>query len=81
MSDTDMNALQRRMDGALDVLKKEFGGLRTGRASATLLAPSVTFTENILKPAFPHLSDKQFLRMMRVVVLYRWVSPRATSRS
>ena len=39
MSDTDMNALQRRMDGALDVLKKEFGGLRTGRASATLLDP------------------------------------------
>ncbi|MBL8692113.1 MAG: ribosome recycling factor [Rhodospirillaceae bacterium] len=34
-----MNALQRRMDGALDVLKKEFGGLRTGRASATLLDP------------------------------------------
>mgnify|MGYP003341105094 CR=1 FL=1 len=39
MSDTDMNALQRRMDGALDVLKKEFGGLRTGRASATILDP------------------------------------------
>ncbi len=39
MSDTDMKALQRRMDGALDVLKKEFGGLRTGRASATLLDP------------------------------------------
>ena len=34
-----MKALQRRMDGALDVLKKEFGGLRTGRASATLLDP------------------------------------------
>ena len=39
MSDTDMKALQRRMDGALDVLKKEFGGLRTGRASATILDP------------------------------------------
>jgi len=39
VSDTDMKALQRRMDGALDVLKKEFGGLRTGRASATLLDP------------------------------------------
>src|SRR6202000_1461797 len=38
-------------------------------ASATLLAPSVTFTENILKPAFPHLSDKKLLRMMRVVVV------------
>jgi ribosome recycling factor len=39
VSDTDLQALQRRMDGALDVLKKEFGGLRTGRASATMLDP------------------------------------------
>jgi len=39
VSDTDMKALQRRMDGALDVLKKEFGGLRTGRASAAILDP------------------------------------------
>lgn len=38
-------------------------------ASATLLAPSVTFSENILKPFFPQQSDKQFLRMMRIVVL------------
>jgi ribosome recycling factor len=33
--------LQRRMDGALEVLRKEFGGLRTGRASASLLEPIV----------------------------------------
>ena len=31
--------LQRRMDGALEVLRKEFGGLRTGRASTSLLKP------------------------------------------
>jgi ribosome recycling factor len=31
--------LGRRMDGALEVLRKEFGGLRTGRASASLLEP------------------------------------------
>ncbi|WP_291295975.1 ribosome recycling factor [Elioraea sp.] len=31
--------LRRRMDGALDTLKKEFGGLRTGRASPALLEP------------------------------------------
>jgi ribosome recycling factor len=31
--------LERRMDGALDALRKEFGGLRTGRASASLLEP------------------------------------------
>ncbi|MCU6432284.1 sodium:solute symporter family protein [Undibacterium sp. Jales W-56] len=38
-------------------------------ASATLLAPSVTFSENILKAMLPKQSDKQFLLMMRAVVL------------
>ena len=39
-------------------------------ASATLLAPSVTFTENILRPMMgPHLSDKKLLRSMRLVTL------------
>ena len=38
-------------------------------ASATLLAPSVTFSENILKEWLPDQSDKQFLFMMRAVVL------------
>ncbi len=33
--------LRRRMDSAVDVLKKEFAGLRTGRASASLLEPVV----------------------------------------
>ncbi|HQX27624.1 MAG TPA: ribosome recycling factor [Alphaproteobacteria bacterium] len=32
---------KRRMDGATDVLAKEFAGLRTGRASASLLDPIV----------------------------------------
>jgi ribosome recycling factor len=31
--------LRRRMDGAIEVLRKEFGGLRTGRASTNLLEP------------------------------------------
>src|SRR6202521_1474564 len=31
--------LRRRMDGAIEVVRKEFGGLRTGRASAGLLEP------------------------------------------
>jgi ribosome recycling factor len=31
--------LRRRMEGALEVLRKEFAGLRTGRASASLLEP------------------------------------------
>ncbi len=38
-------------------------------ASATLLAPSVTFTENILKPAMPHLTDRKLLLWMRLVTL------------
>jgi len=33
--------LTRRMEGALEVLLKEFGGLRTGRANASLLDPLV----------------------------------------
>jgi len=31
--------LKRRMDSAVEVLKKEFSGLRTGRASSNLLDP------------------------------------------
>ncbi|HQR50558.1 MAG TPA: sodium:solute symporter family protein [Methylophilaceae bacterium] len=34
-------------------------------ASATLLAPSVTFSENILRGAFPGIGDHRFLLMMR----------------
>src|ERR1700719_820075 len=37
--DTFLKDLRRRMDGAVEVLRKEFGGLRTGRASARLLEP------------------------------------------
>lgn len=35
--DPDVDDLQRRMTGAVEVLKQEFSGLRTGRASASLL--------------------------------------------
>jgi SSS family transporter len=39
-------------------------------ASATLLAPSVMFTENILKHfALKQMSDKQMLRTMRIIVV------------
>jgi len=39
-------------------------------ASATLLAPSVMFTENILKHfALRHMSDQQMLRTMRIILL------------
>ena len=35
----DLADVKRRMDGALSVLKGELAGLRTGRASATMLDP------------------------------------------
>lgn len=38
-------------------------------ASATVLAPSVTFAENILRPLFHPISDRNFLLLMRCVVL------------
>ncbi|HEX3207814.1 MAG TPA: ribosome recycling factor [Geminicoccaceae bacterium] len=39
MSGFDLADLKKRMNGALEVLRKEFAGLRTGRASASLLEP------------------------------------------
>lgn len=38
-------------------------------ASATILAPSVTFTENIFKHIAPNLDDKHFLRATRITVV------------
>ena len=38
-------------------------------ASATLLAPSVTFAENIVRGLFRHLTDRALLRIMRITVL------------
>ena len=38
-------------------------------ASGTLLAPSVTFTENILKGMFGEMSDRRFLLTIRIVVV------------
>jgi ribosome recycling factor len=35
----DLEDLKRRMHGAVSLLKQELGGLRTGRASASLLEP------------------------------------------
>lgn len=37
----DLADVKKRMDSALDVLRKELQGLRTGRASASLLEPLV----------------------------------------
>jgi ribosome recycling factor len=37
MADLNLSDIDRRMGAAFDVLQKEFGGLRTGRASVNLL--------------------------------------------
>lgn len=39
MSTNDFDDVERRMTGAVDALKREFAGLRTGRASTALLDP------------------------------------------
>lgn len=39
MADFELDEIERRMRGALASLKHEFSGLRTGRASASLLDP------------------------------------------
>ncbi len=40
----DNHEIEKRMKGAVSALKQEFGGLRTGRASTTLLDPLVVNT-------------------------------------
>ena len=39
MADFSITDIKRRMDGAIDALNKDYAGLRTGRASASLLDP------------------------------------------
>ena len=39
MASVDLKEIERRMRGALTVLKQEFAGLRTGRANMSLLDP------------------------------------------
>lgn len=39
MADPDLTDITRRMDGAQEALRREFAGLRTGRASIALLEP------------------------------------------
>lgn len=38
-------------------------------SSATLLAPSVALSENVIRPGLPRLNDSEFLRLMRVVLV------------
>jgi Na+/proline symporter len=38
-------------------------------ASGALLAPTATFTENVLRPFVPRMSDRQFLLVLRLVLV------------
>ena len=38
-------------------------------SSATLLAPSISFAENIVKAYFPKISDKDLLKIMRITLI------------
>ncbi|MEO8298927.1 MAG: sodium:solute symporter family protein [Burkholderiales bacterium] len=62
--------VMEKMPFAMQVLF--FGALLSAlksTASATLLAPSVTFVENIWRQFFPRLGDRQELWTMRIAVL------------
>ncbi len=48
--DIDIDDLQRRMDGAMTALKTEFGSLRTGRASASILEPILVESYGTMTP-------------------------------
>ena len=39
-------------------------------ASGALLAPTALFTENVVKPLFGDMSDKRFLLMLRIVLVF-----------
>jgi len=41
VAEPDIDDIERRMKGAVEVLRKEFAGLRTGRASTAMLDPVV----------------------------------------
>lgn len=50
MADANLKDIEHRMDGALDALRREFVGLRTGRASAGLLEPVMVDAYGSLMP-------------------------------
>jgi ribosome recycling factor len=50
MAPFDINDLKRRMQGATQSLKHELGGLRTGRAAASMLEPVQVATVSVPEP-------------------------------
>ncbi len=50
MAEPDLDDIERRMQGAVEALKREFQGLRTGRASTGLLEPIVVDAYGAMTP-------------------------------
>jgi ribosome recycling factor len=50
VADANLKDIEHRMDGALEALRREFVGLRTGRASAGLLEPVMVDAYGSLMP-------------------------------
>ncbi len=48
--DIDLDAIERRMDGAMNALKVEFASLRTGRASASIVEPIMVDAYGTMTP-------------------------------
>ena len=70
----DLTELDRRMRGAIDTLKKEFGGLRTGRASVHLLDPVVVNVYGARMPIMVRdFTTISFSTLFSPVP--RWISP------
>ena len=67
----DLADLKKRMDSALEVLRKELQGLRTGRASASLLEP-------IVVEAYGSEMTPAFSEMMSYLLTRYQVAPTGT---
>lgn len=50
MAEIDLDDIERRMSGAIEALKREFQGLRTGRASTALLDPIMVDAYGAMMP-------------------------------
>ena len=62
--------LSRRMEGAVEVLHKEFTGLRTGRASVSLLEPVMVEAYGVPTPPIPALNEERRAELSKVAGKY-----------
>ena len=66
----DKSDIDRRMNGAVESLKGDLGGLRTGRANTSLLDPVVCEVYGAMMPP-PENRYMQFLSTTRLVASLR----------